>query len=160
MKRTNWIKRTDALQLFSHYCAPTALAGLTGISRMEAAATLMAIPGMTHKTVGSVNGYKWDLFLTGLGGKLVRTYHKNTDEELATYDRAMDAWHLGDRQTRPQIKSNGDYTTVARWIKQNPDVTAILMVRGHTLLVRDGKVAADSMRSNSMRAQVTKAMVF
>ena len=161
MRRKNWIRESDSLERFSHYCAPTALAALTGISRLAAAATLMAVPGLVHdRIVGAVDGWAWDQYLIGIGGRKTYPTHQNTSREMAKHDRQMDDYFYGHRKTEPKMKRDGELCTVARWLKQFPRATAVLLVQGHTLFAKNGKVVGDTLANKSMRRQVTSAMVF
>lgn len=161
MRRTNWIREAGSLETFSHYCAPTALASLKSISRYEAAKLLMDIPGLVHeRIVGAVDGWAWDNFLIGIGGHKTFPTHQNSSRELKKHDRQMDDFFYGHRKTEPKMKRDGELCTVARWLKQFPRATAILMVQGHTLFAKNGKVIGDTLRNKSMRRQVSSAMVF
>jgi hypothetical protein len=122
---------------------------------------LMAIPGLVHeRVVGAVDGWAWDQYLIGIGGQKTYPQHTNTSAEEAKHDQQMDDWYNGFRKTQPKMKRDGELPTVARWLKQNPRITAILMVQGHTLFAKNGKVIGDTLRTKSMRRQVSSAMVF
>lgn len=134
--RPAWTARTDAVQTFSRFCAPTVLAALMGVPRAEAAALLLATPGMPHRSTGSVGTFAWRQFLINdLGGARV---HRDDIYDAATGQR-------------------GD-PTVAMFCRAFPRGTYVLSTSGHTLLVEDGEVLADSVPTKSKRARVNWAV--
>lgn len=154
MTRITETTASPALLTFSRYCAPTALAGLMGCTKLEAAETLAAVPGMAHRTEGSVCTGRWHRWLREeLGLVQVDTERSREEREAICEERhgAGWVWYASTWDT------NVMYPTVAQWLRANPDAEGILAVEGHTLYVKDGEVAADTLRTKSMRRRVLTA---
>lgn len=150
---TDWTSRPGAVETFARFCAPTALAALLGCTKAEAAKELLSQPRMAHRDTGSVRTTEWLAYCVRLGGTEVSAERDIETQRALSYERYGDArWGLYE----PTIT----HPTVAQWLRANPGITAVLSVRGHTLLVRDGEVAADSMRTKSKRARVLRAVIF
>jgi len=131
-----WTRKPDAVQTMARFCAPTVLAALMGVPRLEAAELLLSIPGMPFRKTGGVLTSAWHRFLVeDLGGTDV-SHH---DIEDASTGRSY-------------------WPTVAMFCRAFPQGTFVIHVNGHTLLLQDGGVLADTMPTNSKRARVLWAV--
>jgi len=149
-----------------------------GCTKLEAAETLMAVPDMCHKSRGSVRTLTWNRFLLDLG--LVRVSTERSDEERkAIVQERREAGGWGEREHTRYVERQGRgywteevrqtaphewqrtvrFPTVSQWLAANPNVTAVVNVRGHTLLVQDGEVTADTLHTKSMRRRVEEVFV-
>ena len=171
-----WTSSPDAVVTFSRYCAPTALAGLMDCTTIEAAETLLAVPGMAHPTKGSVKTARWQRWLRDELGLVEVATERSSEEMRQVIQQRMEeggwtpepGWSRLWFRTRPvygyeeryapnRHDSSVRFPTVAQWLKENPRATGIICVSGHTLYVEDGQVAADTLRTKSMRARIIRA---
>lgn len=170
MARKNWLAQPDAKETFSRFCAPTALAGLMGCTRLEAADMLMAVPNMTmpsHR--GAVDGMVWKRFLIDdLGGELLTGRYEGDEFEArcaeyrASYERRLDAYMRGERARQPKMTNYAGlrFMTVSEFLRRNPTGKIVLSVNGHTFMATDGKVTDDTLRTKSARRRVDWAVRF
>ena len=84
-----WRDEPDFLDVFETYCAPTALSGLMGCSRREAAETLAAVPGLVHPRIrGAVVTVVWRKFLENeLGLRCFSAKRTLTEHSMIVADR-------------------------------------------------------------------------
>ena len=178
-RRKDWMAEPDAAVTFSRFCAPTALAALLGVPRIETAELLLEA-GIAHRSaVGCVCTVSWNRYMIHELG-LVRAVTARPMAErkaLVAERRAKGGWKDGEthRSTyrtdrwgweREVIKEGPSvydrtvrYPTVAQWLKANPTASGILNVEGHTLAIRDGQVIGDTLRTKSMRRRVESAFL-
>lgn len=140
-----------SLDRYACFCAPTTLAALMGISRLEAAEYLTA-EGCNDGTGGTA---EWARILEGLGGEKVET---STPEDLERWQRARGEYLHGLRYTNPKWTLR--FPTVAEFLRRHPEGTYVLWSYSHTLLARDGEVVADTKNTRSQRCRVKTAYRF
>jgi hypothetical protein len=179
MSQPAWTRKPNAVEVFSRFCAPTALAALMECEVAEAAELLLSIPGMPCPSPGGVMTWEWEKFLVNDLGLVSTPTERDKDEarRLAMEARERNGWAPGEFErveyredrygwNRDRIISAPHagqriyrYPTLAQWLKANPTATGIVNVQGHTLFVKDGQVAADTKTTKSMRARIEGAFL-
>lgn len=161
-----WHLDPNAAESFARFCAPVALAALTGAAPLEAAQMLLAAPEVLHPHFGGVRADTWHQWLRReLDGIAVDVAHPDGHQRWREAQAREDGrWDAGYEYSRPRIRGASwaaahRYTT-AQFLTTHPQGAYVLSVNGHTFLVRDGRVAADSLSQSMMRARVRTATFF
>jgi len=139
------------------YCAPTALAALLDCTNLEAA-TLLLKAGVASDKVGAVKSRAWHGWLReALDGVEVSTKHPDAKERV---DAALKRWEASSAWRRSNPRTDVAYYTLKQFLRAYPSGTYVVSINGHTLLVSDGKVQADTYWRSKMRARVYRATGF
>lgn len=138
------------ISTYAQFCAPTALAVIMGVSRIEAA-EFLAAEGAA-KGNGATDGETWSRVLEDLGGVRIGDDELRTDEDRARWEKARDDYYAGRRRKRPGYALSRP--TVAEVLRRYPEGTYVVTTTAHTLVVRDGEVFRDTMDTGSQRARV------
>jgi hypothetical protein len=161
--RKDWRDAPNAVDVFSRYCAPTALASLMDCSRVEAAELLLAAPRVASDKRGCVKSSEWQRWLvTDLDAVKLTVERPDAVERwtaaLDAFAEREDAYYNGRTRRPPRLSyKNAAQYTVAQFLRLHPRGVIVLGVESHTLLARDGRVVADTQASKSKRARVRYA---
>lgn len=158
-----WTERPDAARSFASYCAPTVLAKLEGIDKVEAAQIILDA-GVTARNRGAVRSAGWHAFIRDrYGGRTLATSEMrkpDADEVMAEhrqrYYERMDEYYEGERHDPPRLMYSIRYMTVAQFLRANPQGTYVISTGRHTLLASYGEVVADSMSTKSKRGRLKR----
>lgn len=168
MRNNQWtaaLGEDAALRTFQRYCAPTALAQLLDIPRLEAARMLLPCAGSRK---GSVATLKWQALLRDLGGARMNTEKPQAEidrkiaERQARFEEKVREYHEGKRLNYPRrpAYNKHQYRTVAEFLRRHPEGWIVFGIYGHTLVACNGRVVGDTMRSRSMKGRVRYAYHF